>query len=729
MHSAAAQCPPRIRIRGAAAARVASLAVSLVLLGAVASSARAGTFTVIADCTIPGGVNHAFIPSSTDPTSLLTSTECPTAGGRDGGIHVGETLHSPNPFIFGGASAGYSISAPPGTAITGITYRRYAGQDGDRDTIPALRDGNGNVVASEWCQYPKGPFVESCEVGSPFPSAPPIAISALSTTRLRFGLLCVPDPPAIGCNTSASTEQAWFSVFSAAVTITENSVPSLGALSGDLEAGRWLRGTRSLALTSSSDPSGIASVGVSIDGATAAGPTIGGAPPCDFSFPRPCSDVGNAAWSIDTAGLADGQHTAVVSATNAAGVSAFAPPVSFRADNTPPAGPIGLTSSVGTAWQTSDTARLKWTLPDQGAGSPIAAAFVAQCNQAGLNCGPATLSPSPTTATVRAPGPGSHTARVWFVDDAGNVDPSTANAVPFRYADAAPPAPTAMSSSALTWQSSRAVDVRWTPPTRGTDEPLLAFGEVEICDSDGSACGQPQKVGVAGGRVELPREGAFLLRGWDVDEAGLGDRAHAATAIALYSSTPPTTSITQAPPARSTSRAFAVAFRSTAGGPAPLAQTTWTVCSSDRCPLRGQTTSDRIIGTVPGPGTWTVTLTPADVAGVDGAGAATAFVVLPRIGPRIRLKPVLSHGRLRVRIAADKRLSGAVALEIRYRSHGRSRTLRAGAHIRRGMGRTTARLPATATAATIVARYAGSNDFRPSRVIARSHAAAPDPPN
>jgi hypothetical protein len=703
--------------RGRACATLSLVGALPILLCALfATTAHAGTYDVIADCTGPAGVNHAFVASSTDTTSFTTTTTCPTGDGQDAGIHVGEVLHSPNAFIAGGAHAGYTVTAPTGTTITGISYRRYLGQFGDRDTIPGLRDASGTLVGSEWCQYPSTDF--SCSRGSPFISIPPVDVAGLSTSSLTFGLVCVPEPPATACLSSASDEQAWFSVYSADVTITETTAPALGLVSGSLLAGGWLRGAQMLTLASASDPSGVQSAALSIDGGALSSPSSNAPTACDFTFPKPCGDSAGTAWTLDTTSLPDGQHTATIAATNAAGVSASSTPVSFETDNTAPGAPLALASSVGAGWQGASSTQLSWTLPDQGQGSPIASAMVQLCDSQGQNCALATQASSLTGATITAPAPGAYQANVWLLDTAGNVNPASAATIPFRYATAPPPAPSGISSSAMSWQPSPHVAVTWTPAARGANDPPIAFGEAQVCNLDGSGCGAPLTVGPSGGTVELPHEGAFQLRGWLIDAAGHSSSANAAITEARYSSSPPVTVIVHRIPSGPTSsRRFDVSFRSTPVGPAPLAGTRWTLCQGTSCPLSGTTTATELSGVVPRPGGWTLSLTPIDLAGVTGATTATVFAIThSRSLPGLRLKLALRSHRIVVRLRASKRFSGTVRVRVTLRGPRLARAITRSVRVRHGAARLVISVSATVRRGSVVARFDGSAAFRAQRV-------------
>ena len=696
---------------------IGTLLLALAAPAGAPTAALAGQYQLTSDC-IDGTPGQLFVASNTDTGTLTTTETCPASGGEESGLHVGEVKGALSPYIADGAHAEYTFRTVPGTTITAISYRRYFGQSGgDADTIPALRDDTGTIVASEWCQTPLGS--DTCWGGFDSVSVDPTTISDLNTSSLAFGLRCVALPPAPVCGSSGpANEAAWFTVYSASITVDETTAPSLGATSGNITAGGWMRGIRTLTLASATDPSGIQTTSAAVDGGAPIAPSTG-APSCDFGRPKPCLDLAGTSWSVDTSGLADGQHTATVAAANAAGITALAPTISFETDNTPPGAPVGLASSAGTGWQTSDTTQLTWTLPPQGEGSPITTAFAETCDIRGTTCGPPVATDSLTSTMTRAVPAGAYVEKVLLEDAAGNIDTTTASTVPFRYAAAPPLAPTAITSSAPSWQSSPTVDVTLTPAAQESDDPPLAHGEVEVCSPDGADCAAPQTVGATGGRVALAREGAFLLRGWEVNEAGLGDRTHAATTSAFYSRTPPVTTLLQTPPSRSPSRSFRLVFRSSPGGPAPVSQTTWTLCSKGRCPLSGRTTGGTIVGTAPGTGTWTLTLTPVDAAGVHGAGASATFAVLHRIPPRIHLKPSISRGRLSVRITATKGFTGAVALAVRYRIGSRTRTLHRTVRVRAASARVTL-VSAGVTRATLTATFRGSERYQPARVVAHA---------
>ncbi len=684
------------------------------MLLVVAAVAVAGEYQLHANCTTPSGVNHLFVASSTDTTSYTTSEECPTAGGRDGGIHVGETLHSPSPQIAGGAHAEYAFHALPGTTITGISYRRFLGQLGDNDVIPGLRDARGALIGNEWCQYPNGDF--SCSRGSESINVAPTDIVGLNTTALAFGLVCVPQAPAISCLSSVSNEQAWFSVYSAAITIRQTTAPTLGTPSGSLLDGDWQHGSQAVTLSSASDTSGIEHLGLAIDGGVAAPPSSGSVPICDFTRPKPCRDLGASSWTLDTTSLADGQHVAAIVAQNPAAISTSTGPLGFKVDNTPPGAPLALASSAGVDWQGSNSTHLTWALPPTGQGSPTTAAYTSICDRDGVNCGPETASASLTSAdaAVSSTATGSYTLKVRLEDAAGRGPSAT---VPFRYSSAAPPAPTAMTSSATAWQSSQRVDVTWVPPARGADEAPIVSGLVEVCDQDGSHCRTAQPVGPGGGAVELPGEGPFQLRGRVVNAAGQSDPDQYAATLALYSSTAPTLTILRHDPVvASTSRRYSIEFRAAQGGPAPLSSTRWRLCEQGgRCLASGQTTDDRLSGVVQHAGTWLLRLEAVDLAGRRSAPAESRFVFVSpaRLRSRLVARAVLRRDVLRVRLTSDRRLTGRVRLRFRYRSSGRLRAKAAIVSVRRGAGRAALGIPPTIRSGVVTVRFAGSARFRP----------------
>jgi hypothetical protein len=702
---------PVLRPVAAALAVVAVLIVGL----AAPSAAVAGEYQLHADCTIANGVNHLFVASSTDTTSFTTTEECPTAGGRGGGIHVGETLHSPRPQIAGGAHAEYTFQALPGTTITGISYRRYLGQLGDNNVIPGLRDGSGALIGSEWCQYPNGDF--SCSRGSESIGVAPTDIVGLNSTALAFGLVCVPQAPAISCLASVSNEQAWFSVYSADITIRQTTAPTLGTTSGSLLDGDWQHGSQTVTLSSATDTSGIEQLGLAINGGVAAPPSSGATPACDFTRPKPCRDLGASSWSLDTTTLADGQHVAAVVAQNPAAVSTSTGSLAFKVDNTPPGAPLALASSAGVDWQGSNSTHLTWTLPPEGQGSPTSAAFTTVCDRDGLNCGPEAPSGSLTSADVVVSATGSYTLKV-RLDDAAGAGPAVS--IPFRYSAAAPPAPTAMTSSASAWQSSRSIDVSWVPPARSPDQAPIVSGRVAVCGADGSGCGTPQAVGPSGGKIELPREGALELRGWVVDAAGNSDPSQFARTVARYSTTAPTVTILRRDPvAASTTRRFSVDFRAAAGGPAPLSTTRWQLCEAgSSCTASGQTAGAMLSGFAPHSGEWRVSLTAVDQAGRTSPTAVARFVFVEakRLRAGLTARVGVRRGHLWIRVSADRRLTGSVRVRFRYRSAGRLHARATTVSLRRGAGHASLRLPLRVRRGVLTVRYAGSVRFRPERL-------------
>ncbi len=686
----------------------------LALAGAAAADvAVAGVYQLHTDCTTPG-VNHLFVASSTDNANYTTSEECPTAGGRDGGIHVGETLNRAGFSFASGAHAEYTFQALPGTTVAGISYRRSFGQLGDNRVIPGLRDANGLLVGSEWCQYPNGG--STCNGGSTSIGVAPTDIVGLNTTALAFGLVCVPQAPAISCLASVSNEQAWFSVYSADITIRQTTAPTLGTTSGSLLDGDWQHGSRTVTLSDSSDTSGIQQLGLAIDGGVAAPPSSGATPACDFTLPKPCADLGASSWTLDTTTLVDGPHAAAVVAQNPAAVSTSTGPLAFKVDNTPPAAPVALASSAGVDWQGSNSTHLTWTLPPEGQGSPTSAAFTTVCDRDGLNCGPETPSGSLTSAdvAVSATATGSYTLRVRLADAAGA---GPAASIPFRYSAAAPPAPTAMTSSAPAWQSSRRVDVSWVPPARSLDQAPIVSGLVAVCSADGSGCATPQAVGPAGGAVDLPGEGAFELQGRVVDAAGNSDPAAFARTTALYSTTVPTITILRHDPiAASTSRRFSVEFRAVAGGPAPLTVIRWQLCEvGGSCAASGQTSGALLSGAAPHSGTWRLTLTALDQAGRMSAPAESRFVFVDaqRLRARLAARAAFRHDALRIRVTSDRRLTGSVRVRFRYRSRGLLHSKAATVAVRRGAGRASLRISPAIRSGVLTVRFAGSVRFRP----------------
>jgi hypothetical protein len=149
-----------------------------------------------------------------------------------------------------------------------------------------------------------------------------------------------------------------------------------------------------------------------------------------YSRVRPCPGTRSGTLTLDTAALADGSHDLQVAVWDAGG-NGWSREATGRVDNTAPARPRDVTAPE--AWRRDPAARVTWTLPPQGAGSPVAAAWV----QVG-GAAPVRLAGARTAADVVAPADGETPVRVWLEDEAGNADPSSAAAVTLRV-DREPP--------------------------------------------------------------------------------------------------------------------------------------------------------------------------------------------------------------------------------------------------------------------------------------------------
>lgn len=739
-------------------ARQFAIAASLTALFVSAGSqaATAGSYRVSMCNAAPGAVNHSWTSFSDDPTHFTTLTACPTGGASGGltGVAAGDTLGAPG-VIAAGARAGWRFDAPAGTTITRLDYARSFGQQAYDDKVPSLRDGAGGLIGAETCQLQAS---ESTCGGGFFDASDPLAaatFAGLSTNALAFGITCVPSGGASVCTDGFSLHEGWFDVYGATVTLSESTAPTLGTSSGSLVDDPWVRGDGALQLADASDPSGIQSLTLALDrgSLTASSPA---AAACDFTFAKPCADVAAPArWTVDTTRLTDGAHTAVIAATNAASVQSTRS-LPFHTDNTPPTAPT-VTPDVGTGWQTSPTIHLTWPLPDQGAGSPIASATVQLCVDGGT-CGAAKPADSSSSATATLPAAGSYIANVRLVDEAGNV--GAAQSVPLHYDPNPPPSPTALSSSAPSWQSSALVDVRWTAPAQLADAAPIAGARGQLCDLGDGSCGSQLTLDASGlGQVTMPHEGAYSLRLWLVSAAGVGDPSTAISTPILYSVTPPRTQFALLSPTTTSDPGFSATLTSAAGGPAPLAHVLWTLCRGTDCPLSGDAIGGQISGAFPGPGGWTLSATPVDLAGVHGTTATRGFLYSPitpperggdrggsgsssggpsggggsdspvtrprRLDPHLRIVASRLRGpRLVVAVAAVPLAVGALRAKFVYRVDGGRRIGTATVRLRHGRGRLVLRLSGAAGFGTLRVQFAGSAKVKPSSVTACAPAAA-----
>jgi len=374
-----------------------------------AGASAAGSYTVSA-CS-PGTSPGAWQQVSGSPAGMSAGNQCggpligPVGSGDPGALYAedlaGSTIHNPN-----GAAAGWQFTAPTGTAITTASYYRALSTGLNLDWVAGLFDASGKQL-------------DRC-TSNPIPcSSPntqiPVTLAGLNTSKLFFGVVCLPVSPDTSCLAGASQHYAQAQMYSVKVTLAEATAPSVTNIAGPLWSGGVVFGTTPLTFDAS-DLSGIAQLALDApSGHVAVQPQS-----CDYTQTQPCPQLPSGNVSVDTTQLRDGTQTLTLLATNAAGntLNVQSPPLVV--DNNGPPAPATFTAApiAGNA----RAVQLTWSDP-LNPPQPVTGAYAQLCQ---ATCTAAVPTSSSHSAQVAVPGPGTYGLRLWLTDSAGRGSPANA---------------------------------------------------------------------------------------------------------------------------------------------------------------------------------------------------------------------------------------------------------------------------------------------------------------
>lgn len=403
-----------------------ALTILIVLLAAAgAAPAVAGEYPVFACEPGAGDVNRSWVVER-NHGGIEAAALCPPPGGETRNWNRGLVVRNkwvpsnPNATIPAGAWGSLVFTAPPGTALSRITYTHDAcGWSGFRGGI---MNGSG-----AWLRH-SGPNVCGVWFG------PNETLPLGGTDAVKLVVACVQGP----CGAGGTVPRAWSSFRSATVWVADSSQPAVRFTGGSALAYGWRRGSIE-ALFSAWDNVGIKSVelrlGTRVEDVRLAA--------CDYTLAVPCTNMASK-LSAATRTVSDGYHYLTVAATDGAGNIGSARKGIFI-DNTAPTAPQSLRLTSGGTWRSQNSFAISWRNPPQPGTAPIAGAETAICPAANgpdvwTGCVRGRLNrPNPTAmSNLRVPREGRWVARVWLRDAAGNHDPRTAQAVPLNL-DASPP--------------------------------------------------------------------------------------------------------------------------------------------------------------------------------------------------------------------------------------------------------------------------------------------------
>jgi hypothetical protein len=413
--------------RAAVLRTAAMCAIAAVVSALIGAPAWAGTYQVRACSPFTNAGPWSGV--DTFPAGLSVGEMCggsmvgPLGGGNEGALYAQDNTQNATS-IPNGARAGWSFAAPTGTLITSVSYYRdleiYPTSD---NFVVGLFEGDGTPL--ETCQ---GTFANSYTCSVPNNQVP-ASFSGLSTTGLFFGIECHLQPSEEDCVSGSSGHQlVRGDMYSVAVTLSEESTPTVSAEGGSLWGGGVVSGTVPLSFDAI-DPSGIQ--GVTVDD----GPAVGASAreSCDFTQAVPCPQLQAGTLDVETAHFADGRGQITLSVTDAAANTTVATSAPLVVDNNGPPAPSSLTASaVGAGSRVVD---LAWSDP-VNPPEPVSTGYAQLCQ---ASCAAPIAVSGAGAAQVTAPGPGSYTVRLWLIDSAGKGGPQNAATTALTV----PPAPPA----------------------------------------------------------------------------------------------------------------------------------------------------------------------------------------------------------------------------------------------------------------------------------------------
>lgn len=479
-----------------------------------ATGSHAGSYEVRA-CD-SSGINRSF--KSAGSSMVAANGSCDAAPLLGMQVRNGLGQGTAGAFTWGALEA----VAPAGSVITGLRARATAYDQKAAANLDGWRAGIADDSGYRWC-------------GIPFPcawgGAPslPIALDGLSTTRLRLMVAC-----ALGSGCRRNAVQAATTLSDVILQIRDETPPGMSAMRGALAAGDgWVSGSIPSGFDAS-DPAGIRTASVNIDGAQ-----VGGSEHrCDQYSMSPCPN-GGAETTIDTRQLSDGAHSVVARAVDSAGNGAVQE-VLLKVDNTAPV--VARPERSGGGWSADANPALVVDASDGAGGSGVRSLGWELCRIDGSDCRSGVAAPA-AAVSLNLPAAGEWHARVTAGDAIRSGLPSQWSP-PLRY-DPVVPGP-AQLSGPKRWSDGRSpLAVQLTPAQAVPQGPSGIAGYA--IGSDVSPPGLAPSVGGDKAAValgELP-EGTTIVTARAISGAGVPSNEVGRTEVGIDRS-PPTLTLAPA---------------------------------------------------------------------------------------------------------------------------------------------------------------------------------------
>lgn len=275
----------------------------------MAATAQGATYSVYA-CAGPSNealANSSWLTSVDDPAQTLFFSFGANCGDLSAHASTADNFQL-------GDGAEYVFDPPAGTTISGYQLTRAAAvvYPGASTYKPLLTSGVRERTAGTTDDRDCAAVSSDCSAG---PGV--VDRSGLALSQLSVGVHCV-DDTANGCSAGSFTGLS-SQLVQARVDVDDPNAPVIASLGGDLPGSSQAAGTRTLAVTATDVGGGVKWISLSIDGAAPIRSGAGGSCGEPYTLRQPCPSGLVRSIDVNTAMLANGQHSASVIATDAAG--------------------------------------------------------------------------------------------------------------------------------------------------------------------------------------------------------------------------------------------------------------------------------------------------------------------------------------------------------------------------------------------------------------------------
>lgn len=319
----------------ASAARLliaATLALGVVVPAVAVTSVDAASYTVWS-CRAGDGSPVGTTAWRGSGSAGTRSDDCATGGALRGALGQADTAD--------GEISGWQFTAPSGTTIERYRLWRSAFVP---STSTAYAAGVAGATGLGVQSFSDGCLISDGLIDCGVAEAPdPVDPSHDTGDQLgSFAGLTVAARCVTSCAATAGPA-ASVAIYRSAVDLTDNAAPVVGPAVGTLFDPDAFAGRHSLLAPVADQGGGVARTDLLIDGAVVHSTPTGGTCTPPYSVLVPCATQTDRGFVVDTTGLADGTHGAVVRAVDAAGNVTDGPAASFvvrRPVVTPPPPPV-----------------------------------------------------------------------------------------------------------------------------------------------------------------------------------------------------------------------------------------------------------------------------------------------------------------------------------------------------------------------------------------------------